>query len=501
MVNVYSPSHLWPCYTFSTYMYGTKVSDNVFCAFVSDNYKVCDNDYFDQVTKGIHENVVCHGSIKGGIPLYGESIDNATTKWNVVLKDRYPGKRILYGSFNISDRGGVNDENPSSIYFCRTANMNGIHFSILVYTCQDGRISPTKGTWWYSQLRAAVAYTVHGDFLYTVDFPSPSRFYKPLDVEWSAFAGKSSGDVINRWTSALNEAVKASTLKETRTSKYPFCVKVPIDIGSYDSGRLPNVLNYFRFKEPSFVRKPWMKPEEYAFRHLQQAAFMKAIEGVKALNQNMVSTLVEVIQFLLQVKSGKFKVSECIPDSLYSAWLQYRYVYNTTKADIQEAIEFVEYTGVMDFSNDVVFRGSETDDYGRTCRAKVTLRSKFLEGISKAWKTLRDYGVQPNFYLVWDMTPFSFIVDWFIPVGDLCDLIDRYNHITDTFECAGVVYSLSYGDNFGETMALDLDLYTRWSEKFFPPVEFCYLYDGGGASDKTILFRCIDAVSLILGRK
>lgn len=280
-----------------------------------------------------------------------------------------------------------------------------------------------------------------------------------------------------------------------------FTGKNDFDVSGYDVNRLPSIKNQFRFKEYQWVPLgPPISPE-YELQHLRQSAFWVAINDVKVLNQNLVSSLVEAIQFLLKLKSGKFSFKKALPTSLHDSWLAYRYQFNTTRMDFKEGLEFIKWTGMFDLSTDTFFRGSANYN-GKVCRCKVTLRSKLLVSLKKAWSTLYTYGLQPNFYLVWDMTPFSFIVDWFIPVGELCDIIDRYNYLTDTFDCVNCVYSLSYGVvGSTDNVTLNSVLYSRWIENRFPPVEFQYLYEDDSSSSKTILFRCLDAVSLILGRK
>lgn len=273
------------------------------------------------------------------------------------------------------------------------------------------------------------------------------------------------------------------------------------DVSAYDINRLPNIKNQFRFKEYQWVPLGPPVSVEYELQHLRQGAFWAAIKDVKILNQNSVQNFIEAIQFLLKLKSGKFSFKSCLPSSLHDAWLSYRYQYNTTRMDFQEGLEFIKWTGMFDLSTDTFFRGVSHYN-GKICRCKVTLRSRLLDSLKKAWSTLYTYGLQPNFYLVWDMTPFSFIVDWFIPIGELCDIIDRYNYLTDTFDCVNCVYSLSYGAaNSTDNATINSVLYSRWVENRFPPVEFQYLYEEDTTSSKSILFRCLDAVSLILGRK
>lgn len=265
--------------------------------------------------------------------------------------------------------------------------------------------------------------------------------------------------------------------------------------------RLPAVVSRFKFNEPGWIFGDDYQPSSYEFRHLKQSAFWDAAGQVKVINQNSAQSIVEAIQFLMTVRKKGLKAALDLPTRLSDLWLQYRYRYNTTKMDVKEAISFIKWSGVFDLSTNYVCYGSFTNENGVTCRCKLTVRNKFLSKIDTFWKNLYTYGLQPNMYLVWDFTPFSFIVDWFLPVGDLCEIVDKSNYL-DTFECVSCEYSLLYRDKL-ETNSLQLEykLYSRWQEHSFPALEFCYLYEDSESSDKTIIFRCLDSMSLLLGRR
>lgn len=45
--------------------------------------------------------------------------------------------------------------------------------------------------------------------------------------------------------------------------------------------------------------------------------------------------------------------------------------------------------------------------------------------ILDSWRTLRRWGLYPTTEMAWDFVPLSFVVDWFIPIGDVLRAIDN----------------------------------------------------------------------------
>jgi hypothetical protein len=64
-------------------------------------------------------------------------------------------------------------------------------------------------------------------------------------------------------------------------------------------------------------------------------------------------------------------------------------------------------------------------------------------GLATATRTLMDLDIFPELGNVWDVIPFSFVVDWFVPFGDLFDAIDS-NTYRSTLAVRYCVQSESY---------------------------------------------------------
>jgi hypothetical protein len=234
----------------------------------------------------------------------------------------------------------------------------------------------------------------------------------------------------------------------------------------------------------------------YHVRVLQQAAYLDCLDHVPQMNENNISNIIEIVSLLKGIIIDH-KVD--IPDSLSSLWLSYRYTYGTGKSDIEDAIRFQR--RVVD--NDMFHQGF--DCYGAssqivgetsvTCRCRITMRQKELEYLDKISAGLYKYGLTPSFYAIWDMIPYSFIVDWFIPIGDMLNGLDKRRMYDRTYTMSDIWFSLKYEfqDDEGRYSA-----YTRWSSSGLPEFQGYYsLEDVGTPSNKVLGFRILDALSLI----
>jgi hypothetical protein len=214
------------------------------------------------------------------------------------------------------------------------------------------------------------------------------------------------------------------------------------------------------------------------------------------MNENSLANIAEVVQLLKGIIVDH-KVD--MPDSLSSLWLSYRYTYGTGKSDIEDAIQFQKRVvdGVI-FHQGFSCYGAVSeiiDGTKVTCRCHIAMRQKELEYLEKISTGLYRYGLSPSFYVIWDMIPYSFIVDWFIPVGDILSAVDKRRMYDRTYDMSDIWFSLKYevNDESGSYSA-----YTRWSSSGLPEFQGYYTLENiGTTSQRTIGFRILDALSLL----
>jgi hypothetical protein len=262
----------------------------------------------------------------------------------------------------------------------------------------------------------------------------------------------------------------------------------------------PNPLKLFMFDEPHWAFLPCGGGGDQVALGMSRATW-NAFQSIVPLSANNIAPILEVIQFLISIKKGTFKVKDALPGSIGDAWLQYRYQYQTTKSDFEQALEFAAQRVHWDMHIYHKAHGyARIGDY----HFRVTIRyvPKVLSDLRALWSKLYEMGVQPNMSVVWDMLPFSFIVDWGLPIGDLCEIVSHTNYVMDTFDITSYCYSLSYYPDIDYVNGhLTGKCYTRWVRSHPPSMEIAMMYEDHDVSDKTILYRAFDGAALILGRK
>jgi hypothetical protein len=229
---------------------------------------------------------------------------------------------------------------------------------------------------------------------------------------------------------------------------------------------------------------------------LIQNAYMNLVENVPRLNENSVSNLLEISAFIKGLVIDK-KVE--IPKSLSDAWLAYRYTYGTTKMDAEEAIHFVHRH--MDLGDWLSLKahGNSSIEYDGTlirCHCVATVLPRQLDTVSRLWKKLYTYGLSPTFYIAWDMVPYSFIVDWFLPIGDILAAWDAEREMKHFYEIKDVQFSLTYERAYNKLGTVKC--YSRWLAGPPPELQGRYFLEKNPSS-RTVSKRVIDGAALILG--
>jgi hypothetical protein len=97
-----------------------------------------------------------------------------------------------------------------------------------------------------------------------------------------------------------------------------------------------------------------------------------------------------------------------------------------------------------------------------------------------------------NPYVLWDAIPFSFVVDWFAPIGDVAEAIsDAKHYSSDMYEFTSCGFSVKY------TMGEWGTRYYRWYQD--PPEidpSLWFKDDGGKPSGTLVAKRVGDTVAL-----
>lgn len=183
-------------------------------------------------------------------------------------------------------------------------------------------------------------------------------------------------------------------------------------------------------------------------------------------------------------------------------WLKGRYVFSTTIMD-------AESTWTYFYDQAQRWIGARSDDY--KCHGKddtgdlivqctYIARERALSGIVKAFEACYRQGLEPNAYVLWDFVPYSFVVDWFLPVGNSLNAYTRASHFCPEYwefqpryDGKSFCYSVSYTS---DTDIGACEVYTRWYERDRPEVEPAYFLKPDAPAQNTVCKRVVDGIAL-----
>lgn len=229
--------------------------------------------------------------------------------------------------------------------------------------------------------------------------------------------------------------------------------------------------------------------------YLIQHAYYDCLQSVPRMNENNIANLLDGVKFLKSLIVNK-RIE--MPKSISDGWLSYRYAYSTTKSDVEQAISYAKRHLATDIRPFTCY-GSSSCTYEDTeilCSCRCDVKNKELSYLDQIWKNLETYGLSPSFYTFWDLLPYSFIVDWFIPMGDVLSVVDaRQIYSEEKYDITNICYSLSY---YRYIDGIPWKQYTRWVASSPPALNGLYWLEPKGVSNKTVGFRILDAAALIL---
>jgi hypothetical protein len=238
----------------------------------------------------------------------------------------------------------------------------------------------------------------------------------------------------------------------------------------------------------------------YWINYATQHAILKACESLPRLNDNSISNVLEIAGF---IKSLVVDHKIEMPKSLADAWLAYRYQYGTTKLDINDAIKFVHRhmdLGTLDRQIGAKSTFSfNYKDVDIVCRCSIDSTPKNISQLKRIWRALDTYGLTPDFYVIWDMIPYSFMVDWFLPISDIASVwdADAMYFSGEYYTLENLCYSLKYTRELGQ---YKVQCYTRWAGVVPSSLNSFYWFDAPSASSQTVGRRILDAASIFIGR-
>jgi hypothetical protein len=264
------------------------------------------------------------------------------------------------------------------------------------------------------------------------------------------------------------------------------------------NGKLPPHVD-LKFGEISGITT-YGSPSSSVLRHTVEEAFVNAASGAPRANSNNLQNLKELISFGKAFLNGdlshvlddfndflydlrhsknlkrfmrKYKVKKpyrylkdlrkgllnASSKAIKDAWLAYRYAYSTSSMDADEMASYIDYlTSAIDapYHKLYGFASDSYDGVAYTVTFKTTIHSLNFRSTESY---LLEYGLLPTPYVVWDSIPFSFVIDWFLPIGDILESIDNIDYLNSAFELKNQTASVTYSFDAGD---MKVHCYSRW---------------------------------------
>lgn len=153
-------------------------------------------------------------------------------------------------------------------------------------------------------------------------------------------------------------------------------------------------------------------------------AFDNAFDKLPQVQQSMVANIIDCVSSLQQFLK-KPSISTLVGKGPKEWWLSYRYSYSTTKMDIEE---------LGSIASRLLSLGDVCKSYGSYISGNINYHCLIVVDAKHFLPTeaedvlgrLRLTGLQVETADVWDMIPYSFVVDWFLDVSGLLTSFDRW---------------------------------------------------------------------------
>jgi hypothetical protein len=123
-------------------------------------------------------------------------------------------------------------------------------------------------------------------------------------------------------------------------------------------------------------------------------------------------------------------------------WLKYRYVFSTTKMDVEDVRDlYYRIEELKDQLTPIKIRGTYRHSDNTLFRFKASMNpdQEFLEKLG----SIPGYLGEASWTDVWDLIPWSFMIDWFAHVSDLLEYAERWGSAVEVeYPLSDIWYSV-----------------------------------------------------------
>lgn len=189
------------------------------------------------------------------------------------------------------------------------------------------------------------------------------------------------------------------------------------------------------------------------------------LKDIAELNQ-LVQQLIQLYQSVTNPGKGIRQISKTLAKSASSAYLAEHYGLRLSVKDTQEILQGFSKLDLYRTNRYGAEKESDlelgfADDDAVHAVRKVTLdidavtseQASLLMSVDAMKRTLLDLDILPTASNVWDMVPFSFVLDWFLPIGDYFEHRESMSYIS-TLPIRSAFYSSKSTWTESDTIAL-----------------------------------------------
>lgn len=214
------------------------------------------------------------------------------------------------------------------------------------------------------------------------------------------------------------------------------------------------------------------------------------------------SAIKDLASNIYNISKGKLPKAKrkSVRQTIQDGWLGYRYTYCTTLSDYREYCDHLDeaietFNGQYRKSTHSSKSFSLSNGVRMTATMTVNATPRIPNGFSEAWLQLSSFGLAPNLTNIWDVIPFSFMIDWFTSIGDTCSTIDAYCNLNQLQLKIDYVISSIHCTYHDMEYDLDISWYERTPSLSLPLLTVESTYD---PSTKTWIKRAADATSIFV---
>lgn len=307
-------------------------------------------------------------------------------------------------------------------YTYRTSAARDQWDNYCIFRCDYDTIDVTIASWPVSSQRWVPMYTLY-------------MTRKPGTELWHSFSVSGPSLVNDRpGFDSVHRFIAERTIKDTGSSSFRWPISVP-------------GWNVDPFTSSSFTTNVSVLSAQIQPYDGMGEATLSAVNGIAALDVNSIQFVKEAVEvrsaisrFLSDLEglgAGHFRT---ITKSIGGLYLAYRYGIKLTVSDTAEIANALSSLLLNDYEPEyLTTRGSHVGNIlsstslGYSVTQQTVTRCKIAYQNPESWywnmiKTCWDWDFYPTAQNLWDMIPFSFVIDWLLGVENLLEGIDANNY-------------------------------------------------------------------------